>query len=530
MRKSSCKPCEQSHSDKGFWGVRRLVAGALVAGGVLAAAPAQAVLLDPVKNVGAPIRAGQIGNALTPGLCMRSVVWNGSVAGSNGPRSSLEMKLTYNSGKSQEALRTVHKTFQDAFSESKLSVGTNYAANLNSNDPIQSIWRQPLDLFNGVTAVSIPNYGYGDFDSSAICGGQLGCHWFVGDDVKDSSPPPGAVAFATQLRGYLQVPTAWVNRPVNFGAFVDDAVSIALWDLRPDSTSSPYGSDINKYYQIPQRFILSRGQLAARPNGWIGNQVFFPQAGLYAIEIIYGQDFDAATLELSYKLGDPGYKNGAVNYEGYVFEPADRISLQELGFSLLTPEFFQQRLEGGDLGLPGGACFQCPREKANASGFGSSVGCPADPAVTGGKNLYCNEAALCAPCGLSDQHCGNSCTECPMGTTCKAQGNDYTCVDCKSLPGGCPMQQPCTSDDGCALDQCCATSPEGKGYCAPAGPDLTCRTVHGGALCCNAASPAARSEGGAKKVGGAGEAGWGVVFGGAGLAGILWMRRRRRAN
>ena len=91
----------------------------------------------------------------------------------------------------QAALRTVHKTFQDAFSESKLSVGTNYAANLNSNDPIQSIWRQPLDLFNGVTAVSIPNYGYGDFDSSAICGGQLGCRWFIGDDVKDSSPPPG---------------------------------------------------------------------------------------------------------------------------------------------------------------------------------------------------------------------------------------------------------------------------------------------------------------------------------------------------
>jgi outer membrane exchange protein TraA len=253
---------------------------------------------------------------------------------------------------------------------------------------VTSVLRTPLDLSNnnaGGTQTS-----RGDFVDAIPGCSSYGCGFFVND---------ATTSFGSRLRGYLNVTPDMVSKPLHFGFFADDAVSLTIFDRNT----------------VPYQIINRPPQLGA-PAWRTTNTVTFQQAGLYPIEVLYAEVTDQAALELA-------LLDGTFTDFERTANQTPVISLSSSGFVLVPAEKFFQAETGRPSSPSLDQCQQCNRANANAPGNG---GCGLN------SGQYCNSAALCASCD-TPRFCGPSCSPCGQSTPlCINFNGTYTCVECDS--------------------------------------------------------------------------------------------------
>ncbi|MDC3981498.1 hypothetical protein KEG57_13375 [Polyangium jinanense] len=281
-------------------------------------------------------------------------------------------------------------------------------------DRVEYVIRSLFDLSNN--NASGLQVSYGDFIDAALPDCKTGgCDFFVND---------ATTSFASRMRGYFNVTADLVNKPIHFGVYTDDAVSLTVYDKA-----------LNAYPVVvrPPEFGAATWRVT--------NEVNFSTPGLYPIEILYTQLKEHAALEISYFVGDFEDFERAANAPPVV-------KLNDEGFTLFPATSFFQTLKGNPSNPDLGACKQCERQFVNQAG---NNGCDA--------GQYCNDAALCAPCD-TDKACGSSCSPCG--------GETPFCVDLNGAVqcGGCRTDADCQSGDTCdPSTKTCeeSSSPAGSG-------------------------------------------------------------------
>ena len=248
--------------------------------------------------------------------------------------------------------------------------------------------RTVFDLSNN-NLLTPQHLSFGDFTDAQLPTCRTGGCDFVYNDTSTS--------FGVRLRGYLNVTSVMVGRPLHFGFYADDAVALILYD----KAAKPY-----VVVDRPPRL----GTAAWRTT----NTVRFTKAGLYPVEVLYAQVAGDAALEMSYLDGST-----VGSFSDFEDSASATTSLKTSQFTLFTPDYFFQA-ENGDFSFSDPAkCVQCNRQNAGVSG---NADC--------GAGLYCNNAALCAPCS-SALYCGPSCAPCGLATpVCLNLGGTYSCVQC----------------------------------------------------------------------------------------------------
>lgn len=283
----------------------------------------------------------------------------------------------------------------------------------------------PFDLTNFFEGIGINSRG--DFVSTPGCpafnGKDYGC-WFPAAP-KDVNTLAGS--FGSRFRGFVNILPEWVNQNIHFGFLTDEAVAMYIYT----KAKPPSGPEV--------KLTISRGVSGTVNKYRVTNSVLFRKPGLYPIEITYAQYSQAASLELAILFGSSFTD---------LDEPGDDPGtkpLGTLGFALTysTPDTFFQTASGVVPydGLPA-RCKQCPRTLANV---------PNQPSGTCDPGMFCNEAAVCAPC-IGDQFCGKSCKQCVAPEPfCvrdpRDPGGDYTCVECR-------IDDDCTAGKKCAMGRC----------------------------------------------------------------------------
>jgi outer membrane exchange protein TraA len=298
---------------------------------------------------------------------------------------------------------------------------------------ITSVLRTVLDQSNNITLgdpsdPTIQQPSYGDFVNSVQGCGRGGCAF----------PHPTFAGFGARYRGYINITPQWVNVPLHFGFYADDAISFVIYDRNQAA------------YQV-----INRPPRLGLPTWRTTNTVTFDNPGLYPVEILYAQVSEHAALEMSTFVGAfTDFERGAST------NPV--VKLNTAGFVLAPPSLFFQT-DTGRPSFPGdiNRCEQCNRQFANLPGNG---GC--------GSFYYCNAAALCAPCD-SALFCGEACSPCGQSTPYCANLNGRTqCVQCTE-DSQCPNGRCDLTDNtcrGCNDDADCPTN----GRC-----DLTDNTCRG---------------------------------------------------
>ncbi len=265
----------------------------------------------------------------------------------------------------------------------------------NPNARVTAVLRTLLDLSNNNTSGEQNGtyLSYGDYEKSVPGCPDGGCDFFGVNR---------AAAFATRLRGYLNITSDMVGLPVHFGFYADDAVAFSIYD------------------NTPQRYqIINRPPRLGFATWRTTNSVTFTKPGLYPIEVLYAEVGEHAALEMSVLVGTFNDFERAANEDPVV-------RLRGAGFVLMKPADLYQT-ESGRPSYPDlGQCQQCNRQDANTAG---NNGC--------GSAYYCNKAALCAPCE-SSLFCGDTCSPCgPSTPLCIKRNEKYTCVQC-SEDSQCP--------------------------------------------------------------------------------------------
>src|SRR5262249_50363310 len=136
-----------------------------------------------------------------------------------------------------------------------------------------------------------------------------GCDFFVTDTT---------TSFGSRLRGYLNVLPSLAGRPIHFGFYADDAVSLTFYD----KAQTPYP-------------VFIRPPVLGAPTWRTTNTGTFSKPGIYAVEILYVQIVEHAALELS-------ILDGAFTDFELPANQVGSINLNSAGFKLLdVPNFFQ---------------------------------------------------------------------------------------------------------------------------------------------------------------------------------------------
>ena len=301
----------------------------------------------------------------------------------------------------------------------------------------ESVIRTLLDLSNNHTEPGDQS-SFGDFRNVMLptCA-TGGCGFFVNND---------STAFASRLRGFLNVTKDLAGQPIHFGFYVDDAISFTIFDKNATA------------------FPVKIRPLTVGASTWRTTEtVTFEKEGLYAVELLYVQFVEHAALEMSFFIG-----NFADFERLATVDPV--ITLDSAGFTLFPPTSFFHALSGVPSFPDLTACKQCNRQFVNQPG---NNGCP--------LGLYCNEAALCAPCD-SAIFCGPTCSPCGGSTPfCINRNDQYQCGECRD-DGDCrPGSQcqdgtcvDCSSNDSCAGNSC---------NCCPGGTQCTPLEEDGTPVC-----------------------------------------------
>lgn len=270
---------------------------------------------------------------------------------------------------------------------------------------LTSVVRTPFDLSNNNT--SGDQQSFGDFQGVVSQCPVGGCNF----------PYPLSAGYGGRFRGYINVTSQWVNVPIHFGFYVDDAVSFVIYDRNQTA------------YQI-----INRPPRTGVPTWRTINTVTFTHSGLYPVEILYVELAEHAALEFAFLNSQNG---SFTDFErGASTNPI--VKLNENGFAIAPAEMFFQT-DNGRPSFPSdlNRCEQCNRQFANLPGNG---GC--------GSFYYCNAAALCAPCD-SSLFCGEACSPCGQSTPFCANLNGRTqCVQCTE-DSQCPNGRCDLTDNTC---------------------------------------------------------------------------------
>jgi outer membrane exchange protein TraA len=208
-------------------------------------------------------------------------------------------------------------------------------------------------------------------------------------------------SFALRARGFLAVTPEMTGRPVHFGLFCDDACSLTVHDRTGQAHP-----------------VVIRPPALGVPAWRSTNTVSFPAPGLYPIELLYVQVTERANIELSMMV--EGIDGGFFcDVEAPVDTPYDP-GLPAAGFKILGSDRILLSVEG-QWSAGKEQCSSCERGQADSPGNG---GCGE------GSGLYCNAAAICAPC-TSALRCGPQCVACPAGWGC-----DPAAGACRPPEGG----------------------------------------------------------------------------------------------
>jgi outer membrane exchange protein TraA len=357
---------------------------------------------------------------------------------------------------------------------------SNYVSGMNTfiddhaMDRVELVIRTLLDLSNNNDTGAQNKPSYGDFiDAMTPTCKTGGCNFFVNDTT---------TSFGSRLRGFMNVSDALVGKPLHFGFYADDAVSMSFFD----STAK----------QFP--VVIRPPQLGA-PTWRTTNTVTFQAPGLYAVEILYIEIVEHAALELAIFDGTFNDFESPVTVVG-------SPNLEKSGFKLMEPKVFYHTLAGTPSFPDVNACQQCNRQFVGQAGNGGCV-----------PGYYCNEAALCAPCDTAAL-CGPSCSPCGGDTPfclningqqqCGGCRNDFDCKEgfscnldtheCNQCnePSDCPRGEtcedhvcvPCSKPDTCAgvSCNCCPNGSNGQQMdCQPHPEDGTfvCMECLTGAEC-----------------------------------------------
>lgn len=319
-------------------------------------------------------------------------------------------------------------------SQSAYMAGINAFVDANPSDRISLVLRTPLDLSNNL--YDGRTLSYGDF-REAVAGCPIGGCGFVYNDDQTS--------FAMRLRGFIAVTSDMVDRPLHFGFYADDSVSLTLFDRNQ-----------TLYH------VINRPPTLGAPTWRAAKAVRFEQPGLYGVEVLYTNNREHAALELSLYDGEfADFERGA--------NTPPVIRLDAAGFVLVTPEMFHQTESGLPSFPVSTECAQCDRQFSNVPG---SSGCEA--------GYRCNAAALCAPCD-SSLSCGESCSPCGASAPyCVSQAEVFACAQCRDA-------NDCWSPDECQLPICsetgnCASIPveDGTGCTGGTCQQGECRPVDPG--------------------------------------------------
>lgn len=262
---------------------------------------------------------------------------------------------------------------------------------------VESVIRTLLDLSNNNSAGL--KQSYGDFVNSVLptCL-EGGCDFFINDTT---------TAFGSRLRGYYNVTGDLVNKPIHFGFYADDAVSLTF-----------YGANSAAYT------VLVRPAEVGFPVWRVTETVTFQKAGLYPLEILYIEIGEHAALEMSYFVGD------FMDFEKPANQPPI-VKLSDAGFTLFPPTAFFQTLSGNPSFPDLNVCQQCDRALVNQPGNNGCI-----------PGYYCNDAALCAPCD-TNKLCGPTCSPCGGDTPFCVNLNGN--IEC----GGCRTDQDCANGFTC---------------------------------------------------------------------------------
>ncbi|MFO0656603.1 MAG: outer membrane exchange protein TraA family protein [Polyangia bacterium] len=301
----------------------------------------------------------------------------------------------------------------------------------------------PFDLTNFVDLPGLDSKG--DFISTRNCpsymGKDNGC-WFPGapQDTTILQNP-----FGSRFRGFINILPEWVNQGIHFGFYTDDAVAMYIYT----KAKPPSGPDA--------KLVISRGISGPYSKYRVTNLVYFKKAGLYPIEITYAQYLQNAVLEMVV-LFDSSF----TDIDEVVNLGTSPLGTYRFALDYTQPtQFFQTA--SGVLPFDGqpNRCKQCPRSLANI---------PNQPSGTCDPGMFCNEAAVCAPC-IGDQFCGKSCKECLAPEPfCirdpRDPGGDYQCAECRDdmdcTAGRKCLQGKCVNPCNCCPGQFCIPTDPSK--------------------------------------------------------------------
>lgn len=288
---------------------------------------------------------------------------------------------------------------------------------------------KPLDLSNQYDVSG--RQANGDFVLTPEClPSQFGC------DFPGSSGMITTI-FGTRFRGFFNVQTNWVGQPMKFGVVADNAVAIYFYALPKPGDPTPT--------KAKEYLLISHGVDSNRLR--ITNEIVFPEAGLYPIEIVHATSGESAILEVAVLFN----KSEVPDYDD-IEQNSRPLNQAPNVFSLeytKPANFFQTA--NGLLSYPAGTCRQCNREYAKPSAM---------PLPTNGSQcdsgFFCNAAALCEYCPYATDdklctpnciHCQNpapicwrkdpnapensECVECLVETDCK---DGASCVNHKCVP------------------------------------------------------------------------------------------------
>jgi outer membrane exchange protein TraA len=299
----------------------------------------------------------------------------------------------------------------------------------HKDDRIELVLRTLFDLSNN-NEESARRPSYGDFTSLTPpnCG-VGGCSFVTKDVMTQAYYDRPETAFASRFRGFFNVTDAFAAKPIHFGFYADDGVSLTFFDKNAGNTP-----------------VLTRYLEVGKPTWRITNTVTFEKPGLYPFEILYFEVAEHAALEMSYLIG---------SFQDFNSVPgtAGTPSLKDAGFTLFPPTTFFQTLSGVPSFPDLNQCRQCDRQFVNIAG---NNGC--DP------GNYCNEAALCAPCDTA-VFCGDTCSPCGGETPfcinvngkrdCGQCRNSFDCKDGFSCDEATHTCQECNVDSDCPRANIC---------------------------------------------------------------------------
>lgn len=244
---------------------------------------------------------------------------------------------------------------------------------------------------------TIVNYRNGQSAAGGdFTGGMSPDEYLPFSQSPQASPAGSDVDLAARLRGYFNVSSEIVGKPLSFALSCDAFCSLHIG--RTDATPAI-------------ETTVSRRRI---------QQLRFMKAGLYPIELVYYQTGAAASLEWAMST------EAETECESCMTPLTDAAAYGGR-FALVPTKRLYNRILGDSE-----SCQECGRPGQD---------CPA--------GSYCSDG-LCQNCDLPD-HCGATCRKCPDEARICSFGQ---CAEC-TFDDQCPSSKPTCEQNKCVVPLCC---------------------------------------------------------------------------